>query len=57
MEGDERKGFAKGMAFAVALKRFGQPEEIASVALFFATRASSFVTGAELPVDGGLGGV
>jgi NAD(P)-dependent dehydrogenase (short-subunit alcohol dehydrogenase family) len=35
------------------LDRIGRPEEIASAALFFASSASSFVTGVALPVDGG----
>ncbi len=37
-----------------ALKRWGQPEEIARVALFFATEMSSYVIGTELEVDGGM---
>ncbi|MDV0447529.1 Cyclopentanol dehydrogenase [Methanosarcinaceae archaeon Ag5] len=36
------------------LKRPGKPEEIATVALFFATDDSSFVTGQSLRVDGGF---
>ena len=35
------------------LKRLGQPEEVAYCALFLASEESSFVTGAELVVDGG----
>jgi NAD(P)-dependent dehydrogenase (short-subunit alcohol dehydrogenase family) len=35
------------------LDRIGKPEEIASAAMFFASDASSFVTGTALPVDGG----
>ena len=35
------------------LKRFGKPEEIASVALFLATGDSSFMTGSVVTVDGG----
>ena len=37
----------------VPLHRPSQPEEIAEVALFLASDASSFVTGVTLPVDGG----
>ncbi len=36
------------------LRRAGKPEEIATVALFFATDDSSFVTGQSLRVDGGF---
>jgi NAD(P)-dependent dehydrogenase (short-subunit alcohol dehydrogenase family) len=35
------------------MNRIGAPEEIAAAALFLASEASSFVTGAALPVDGG----
>ncbi|GGJ37103.1 SDR family NAD(P)-dependent oxidoreductase [Deinococcus roseus] len=37
-----------------ALRRLGQPEEVASVVHFLASRAASFVTGVILPVDGGM---
>ena len=38
----------------VPMHRPSQPEEIAEVALFLASDASSFVTGVTLPVDGGF---
>jgi 2-dehydro-3-deoxy-D-gluconate 5-dehydrogenase len=33
--------------------RWGQPEEVAGTAVYLASRASDFVTGATIPVDGG----
>lgn len=37
-----------------ALRRIAQPEEVASVAFFLATDESSFITGTNIVVDGGL---
>jgi NAD(P)-dependent dehydrogenase (short-subunit alcohol dehydrogenase family) len=36
------------------MKRFGRPEELVGAALWLASEASSFVTGAEITVDGGF---
>jgi meso-butanediol dehydrogenase/(S,S)-butanediol dehydrogenase/diacetyl reductase len=38
----------------IPLKRFAEPPEIAAVIVFFASPAASFVTGAMIPVDGGV---
>lgn len=44
------------MAFRrVPLQRIGQPGEIAQASLFLASDAASYITGAELAVDGGWG--
>ncbi|MFW6024176.1 MAG: SDR family oxidoreductase [Dichotomicrobium sp.] len=47
----EARSFVEGLH---ALKRIAAPEEIAHMALYLASGASSFVTGAALLVDGGV---
>ena len=62
-EGFERTGlpkevmdeFVKNIVSKVPMKRIGQPDEIASVVAFLASSDASFITGAEIPVDGGYG--
>lgn len=51
---EQRGTFEKAMAEAIPLGRMGLPEELAKAALFLATDASSFVTGVNLRVDGGM---
>ncbi len=38
----------------IPLGRIGRTDEVASAALFLASEEASFITGAELPVDGGM---
>jgi NAD(P)-dependent dehydrogenase (short-subunit alcohol dehydrogenase family) len=56
LAGDEEKSkqFKAQMASQVPLGRIGQPDEIAKAAVFLASDDSSYVTGIELFVDGGM---
>jgi NAD(P)-dependent dehydrogenase (short-subunit alcohol dehydrogenase family) len=47
-------GIQKALIDSTPLRRFGRPEEIAKAVLFLASDDASFVTGAELAVDGGM---
>lgn len=38
---------------SIPLGRIGTPEDIAGTAIFLASRAGSYLTGAVIPVDGG----
>ena len=48
---EHRERFARRRT---ALGRYGEPEEVAHMVLNLALPASSYVTGAVIPVDGGL---
>jgi NAD(P)-dependent dehydrogenase (short-subunit alcohol dehydrogenase family) len=47
-------GIQRALIESTPLRRFGSPEEIAKAALFLASDEASYVTGAELAVDGGM---
>lgn len=52
--GDAADHFRAGMAAGVPLGRMGMPDEIAKAVVFLASDDSSYVTGIELFVDGGM---
>jgi len=49
--------FAQQVVAKVPMKRFGQPEEVPNTVLFLATPESSYITGVDINVDGGMGQV
>lgn len=52
---EARQQFRKQMGSLIPMARIGRPEEVAATAVFLASDQSSFTTGSELFVDGGLG--
>ncbi len=52
--GAEREARLRELVSDCPLRRFGTPEEVAAVAVLLASDESSYMTGAELHVDGGI---
>jgi len=50
----KRKAVLDGILASIPLKRAARPEEIASATLFLASADSSYLTGSDILVDGGL---
>jgi NAD(P)-dependent dehydrogenase (short-subunit alcohol dehydrogenase family) len=48
------ESFGDQIAASAPMKRIGRPADMAGVALYLASRASNYVTGAIIPVDGGI---
>ncbi len=46
--------FEDALVQSVPRRRIGVPEDMAGIAMFLASQASSYITGATIPVDGGL---
>ena len=51
--GHEAEQF-KELAASQPIGRMGKPEEIAALALYLCSDAASFITGADVPIDGGF---
>ena len=54
LTGEQTEEFKKNIVATVPMGRMGDPDEIAKAALFLASDDSSYVTGVELFVDGGM---
>jgi NAD(P)-dependent dehydrogenase (short-subunit alcohol dehydrogenase family) len=54
MTDEEKDAFFAAVGKMTPLQRVGTPEDIAGVALFLASDLSAYVTGASIPVGGGL---
>ena len=48
------ENFQSAIEASCPMRRIGKPEDMAGVALYLASAASAFVTGAVIPVDGGI---
>ena len=52
--GTDRHARMDALVQDTPLRRFGMPEEVAAVALLLASDDSTYVTGSEFNIDGGL---
>ena len=46
--------FKAAYTSAIPAKRYGRPDEIASMVSFLASEKAAYITGAAIPVDGGF---
>lgn len=52
--GPDRAEREAAMVADTPLRRFGRPEEVAALAVLLASDEATYITGAELPIDGGI---
>ena len=50
-----RQSHERALVETIAVRRFGQPQDVAEVVAFIASDASAYVTGQVIRVDGGMG--
>jgi NAD(P)-dependent dehydrogenase (short-subunit alcohol dehydrogenase family) len=48
------EAFGEQIARSAPLKRLGRPDDMAGTAVFLSSRAGAYLTGAVIPVDGGM---
>ena len=48
------RSFGDAIAESAPLRRIGRPDDMAGVAVYLSSRAGAYVTGAVIPVDGGI---
>jgi NAD(P)-dependent dehydrogenase (short-subunit alcohol dehydrogenase family) len=51
------EAFGEQIAAGTPLKRIGRPDDMAGAAIYLASRAGAYLTGAVIPVDGGIAGL
>ena len=54
MMAETLRNFGDAIRASCPLGRIGEPEDMAGVAIYLASRAGAYVTGAVIPVDGGI---
>jgi NAD(P)-dependent dehydrogenase (short-subunit alcohol dehydrogenase family) len=54
MMAETLRNFGESIAKSSPLGRIGRPDDMAGAAIFLASRAGAYVTGAVIPVDGGI---
>jgi NAD(P)-dependent dehydrogenase (short-subunit alcohol dehydrogenase family) len=54
MMAETLRTFGDQIVASAPLKRIGRPDDVAGTAIFLSSRAGSYLTGAVIPVDGGI---